>query len=232
MLHLQPRWRKAITTSLLLHVLLVAGSGYLVTRLIAAPPVLEQYIELDLSSAPEPQAFQDNQVAAATSPHLPASQSAPTPTPATVPEQSSTTPVVASTGALSMVAAEVPATGGSNETGTTVPAGPSAGGTASASNGSGSPRGVIAPGILSKTEPSYPSVARQAAQQGTVVLKVQILENGRPGEVSVVRSSGYPLLDDAAVDAVEQWRFIPAKDRSSGRAITCYSTLPVSFRLH
>jgi protein TonB len=230
MLHLQTRWRKAITTSLLIHCLLVAGSGYLVTRLFAAPPVPEQYIELDLSTASEPQAIQDNSLAAAASPQPLESQ--PTSTPAAVTPQTRTTPAVASTGSLAMVAAEIPASGSGSETGTSAPAGPAAGSTASANTDGGSPRGIIAPGILSKTEPTYPSAARQAAQQGTVVLKVQILETGRPGEISIVRSSGSPLLDAAAVDAVEQWRFIPAKDRSSGRAVVCYSTLPISFRLH
>ena len=218
MLHLQTRWRKAITTSLLIHCLLVVGSGYLVTRLFASPPVAEQYIELDLSTAAEPQAIQANTVAAATSPQPPESQ----PAPAAVTQQILTTPAVASTGALAMVSAEVPASTGNGETDSSAPSGQAA----------GSPRSISAPGILSKTEPSYPSAARQAGQQGTVVLKVQILENGRPGEISVVRSSGYSLLDDAAVDAVEQWRFIPAKDRNSGRAVVCYSTLPISFRLH
>jgi protein TonB len=140
-------------------------------------------------------------------------------------------PVVAAAETMSMVSAEVPVPIDSNSA-TSAPAQP-----AISSNIAGNPRGsnkrggVIPPSVLSKTEPAYPHAARQAMMQGTVVLKIQILENGRPGTVSVLRSSGHDILDEAALTAVQQWRFTPAKDRDSGRTVICYSTLPVSFHV-
>jgi protein TonB len=85
---------------------------------------------------------------------------------------------------------------------------------------------------LSQVAPRYPESARQQGIQGTVMLKIQILSNGRPGFVSVYRSSGNGSLDDAAVEAVQQWRFIPSEDRNTGEAITCVTTMPVAFRLN
>ena len=63
------------------------------------------------------------------------------------------------------------------------------------------------------------------------MLKIQILENGRSGYINVYRSSGSDLLDDAAAAAVRQWRFTPAKDRDSGQAVVCDTTIPVVFCL-
>lgn len=117
-----------------------------------------------------------------------------------------------------------PGTGSGSGTGTGSGAGSGTGNKESGDN-------IIPPGILSQVEPDYPEQARQAGQAGTVVPKIQILENGRPGQVSVYHSSGFGLLDAAAADAVRQWRFIPAKERGSGQAVACYTTRPVVFRL-
>ena len=77
--------------------------------------------------------------------------------------------------------------------------------------------------------PEYPLVAREAGWEGTVVLQVEVLPGGTAGAVTVYRSSGYPVLDQAAVKAVKAWRFVPAMDgnfpiRSSVR-------IPVKFDL-
>lgn len=102
--------------------------------------------------------------------------------------------------------------------------------------GSGSGSGIGAgnmygPSVLREVKPQYPEQARQARQEGTVVLRIQILVNGNPGAISVSRSSGYASLDEAAMTAVAKWRFVPAKDAASGRPIACYTTMPVVFRL-
>ena len=62
-------------------------------------------------------------------------------------------------------------------------------------------------------------------------MRIEILANGRSGSIAVFRSSGHEILDDAAITTVEKWRFVPAKDRNSGQAIACYTTIPISFRL-
>jgi outer membrane biosynthesis protein TonB len=46
--------------------------------------------------------------------------------------------------------------------------------------------------------PPYPSEARRRAWEGTVLLLVEILENGRPERITIRQSSGHPILDEAA----------------------------------
>ena len=92
--------------------------------------------------------------------------------------------------------------------------------------------GISHPQILSQVDPTYPEAARLASREGTVLLEVQILENGRTGSVSIKQSSGNELLDESAVSAVYKWRFTPAKEKNTGRAIVCITTVPVVFKLN
>jgi len=92
--------------------------------------------------------------------------------------------------------------------------------------------GILGPQILSQVHPTYPEDARKAGATGKVLLKVQILENGRAGEVNVQQSSGNTSLDQSAVTAVYKWRFTPAKEKNTGRAVVCFTTVPVVFRLN
>jgi periplasmic protein TonB len=81
----------------------------------------------------------------------------------------------------------------------------------------------------SAPKPEYPSSARRLRQEGVVLLTVDVAADGRPASVSVKRSSGVPVLDEAAVGAVRGWRFEPA--RSSGRAVASRVEIPVRFSL-
>jgi protein TonB len=58
---------------------------------------------------------------------------------------------------------------------------------------------------------------------------VEVLPNGRVGEVQVNKSSGYETLDYCAVEAVKKWKFIPAK--KGGAAIPCWVNIPFKFQL-
>ena len=69
---------------------------------------------------------------------------------------------------------------------------------------SGGTRGV---GSLS---PIYPPICRRRGEEGKVMLQWQVLASGRCGWVKVVQSSGYELLDQAAVEAVKNADFHPA----------------------
>jgi TonB family protein len=61
--------------------------------------------------------------------------------------------------------------------------------------------------LISKVEPEYPALARQAGVAGSVVLEVTI---GEDGKVQTVRNrSGHPLLTAAAITAVRQWAYSP-----------------------
>jgi len=77
--------------------------------------------------------------------------------------------------------------------------------------------------------PSYPQLARQNRWEGTVRLRVRLLANGGVEAVTLERSSGYEVLDRAALDGVLQWRFIPAT--RGGVPVSSEVSIPVAFRL-
>ena len=66
---------------------------------------------------------------------------------------------------------------------------------------------VTAASIVTQTRPLYPALARQARIQGNVVLHAIIDKDGKVAQLEVV--SGHPLLVQAALDAVKQWRYRP-----------------------
>jgi len=84
-------------------------------------------------------------------------------------------------------------------------------------------------GMESDRPPVYPEVARRRGQQGRVLLQVNVSANGTPVDVTVAQSSGFASLDDAALRAVEQWRFVPAT--RGGTAVPALAEVPVRFRL-
>ena len=75
----------------------------------------------------------------------------------------------------------------------------------------------------------YPATARRLGIQGTARLRVQVLADGRVGEIVVEASAGHPDLDRAAADAVRQWRFEPA--RRDAEPVAAWVLLPVQFQL-
>jgi protein TonB len=78
--------------------------------------------------------------------------------------------------------------------------------------------------------PVYPEEERLAGHQGRVMLDVQVLVDGSAGSVTVFQGSGYPALDQSALEAVRQWQFKP-KPGPDGRPVTSLLRLPVDFRL-
>lgn len=66
--------------------------------------------------------------------------------------------------------------------------------------------------LARSTPPIYPRVAREEGWEGTVVLRVQLHMDGIPKRVTIKKTSGHEVLDQAAVKAVYRWRFSPAKD--------------------
>ncbi len=66
----------------------------------------------------------------------------------------------------------------------------------------------VARGLLvHEVKPQYPSLARQARIQGTVVLQAVIGKDGTVQNLQVL--SGHPMLNQAALEAVKQWRYKP-----------------------
>lgn len=78
--------------------------------------------------------------------------------------------------------------------------------------------------------PEYPGLSRMRRESGVVVLRVFVTAEGRPGEVRLAQSSGFPRLDRAAVQAVsERWRFKPA--RRGEAPVAEWVQVPLEFRL-
>jgi protein TonB len=68
-------------------------------------------------------------------------------------------------------------------------------------------QGVTAGLVIKKVNPTYPPLARTARVQGSVVLAAVIGKDGSIQNLHVL--SGHPLLTQAALDAVKQWRYKP-----------------------
>ena len=84
------------------------------------------------------------------------------------------------------------------------------------------------PEAISKVAPQYPEAARQASVDGTVMVKALVGKDGRVKDTRIAKS--IPMLDAAAVAAVQQWVFKPAKSRSGPVAV--WIVTPVKFTLH
>lgn len=77
--------------------------------------------------------------------------------------------------------------------------------------------------------PEYPLIARRRGFQGTVVLEVMVDRNGRVGDLKVLKSSGYKVLDRAASASVRDWIFKPAI--KGNEKIEMWVRVPVRFKL-
>jgi protein TonB len=72
--------------------------------------------------------------------------------------------------------------------------------------------------------------ARRMGEQGKVLLKVLVSQDGKAETVKVDTSSGHHKLDQAAIEAVKKWSFVPAK--RSNQPISAYVLVPVNFTLN
>ena len=80
-----------------------------------------------------------------------------------------------------------------------------------------------------QVRPPYPPAARRRGIQGRTLLRVHIETDGRVGDIVVQESTGHAELDRAAVDAVRQWRFEPARNEAG--PVAMWVLIPVEFRL-
>jgi protein TonB len=92
---------------------------------------------------------------------------------------------------------------------------------------------VVAPrfdaAYLKNPAPGYPIEARRRHETGKVYLEVYVNAGGAADRVEIKTSSGYPVLDRAAKDAVQMWRFVPA--RQGGQAVSARVIVPIVFNL-
>lgn len=82
---------------------------------------------------------------------------------------------------------------------------------------------------LHNPAPEYPEAAMDRGLEGKVLMKVHVQPNGKPDTINVTKSSGYSILDDAAVRTVKQWSFVPAMRGKT--PIAGWVTVPIAFNL-
>lgn len=86
---------------------------------------------------------------------------------------------------------------------------------------------VQRPRLVHHTKPLYPSLAKEAYIQGTVRLVGIITTDGCVKDLRVL--SGHPLLQEAALHAVKQWRYEPIE--VNGRRVEVVTPIDVVFQL-
>ncbi len=81
----------------------------------------------------------------------------------------------------------------------------------------------------SNPPPKYPRTARIRGYQGNVMLDVLVNKNGTVGDLKVIKSSGYPLLDRAAKSSVKNWLFEPGM--IGKEKVKMWVRVPIRFEL-
>lgn len=82
---------------------------------------------------------------------------------------------------------------------------------------------------LDNPKPAYPHVSRKFKEEGRVVLRVQVAANGLPIDVALHAGSGSERLDQAALEAVRRWKFVPA--RLGNEPVAASVLVPIVFSL-
>ena len=82
---------------------------------------------------------------------------------------------------------------------------------------------------LSNPAPQYPRISRRLGEEGSVLLRVLVAQSGDANTVEVEKGSGSDRLDEAALEAVKKWKFIPAK--RNNQPISAYVLVPIKFSL-
>lgn len=82
---------------------------------------------------------------------------------------------------------------------------------------------------LKNPAPEYPHMAQRRGWEGTVLLRVEVLPSGRPGQIQIQKSSGRDALDAAALAAVKRWSFVPAKQGDVAQL--GWVSVPIDFKL-
>ncbi len=77
--------------------------------------------------------------------------------------------------------------------------------------------------------PHYPEIARRRGYEGKTLLKVKVLENGKAGKIEIEESSGFKVLDTAALRSVRGWTFVPGT--INGKRTEQWIRVPIKFVL-
>ncbi|WP_303785672.1 energy transducer TonB [Azovibrio restrictus] len=82
---------------------------------------------------------------------------------------------------------------------------------------------------LHNPKPPYPLLARRRGVEGKVLLKVQVSAAGLAEQVQIAQSSGHDSLDEAALNTVRTWRFVPAQRGDT--PVAAAVLVPITFKL-
>lgn len=78
-------------------------------------------------------------------------------------------------------------------------------------------------------EPEYPAIAKSRGWQGKVKLRVRVSAGGAISNIEIEQTSGHEILDEAAIETVKKYQFIPAKQGDT--AVACAVIVPITFRI-
>jgi protein TonB len=79
------------------------------------------------------------------------------------------------------------------------------------------------------TPPEYPAISRRMGEEGKLILRVELDENGHIDNAKVLNSSGYERLDAAALSAVKSWQCNPSL--RDGQPVRAVALQPFNFVL-
>lgn len=82
---------------------------------------------------------------------------------------------------------------------------------------------------LNNPPPPYPPLSKRLGEQGRVMVRVHISADGIATRAEVQKSSGFPRLDDTAVQTVLRWRYVPGKRAGVPEAM--WYSVPINFVL-
>jgi periplasmic protein TonB len=85
------------------------------------------------------------------------------------------------------------------------------------------------PAYRANPSPEYPAIARRRGYEGTVLVEVLVSRDGRVGDLRLSQSSGYPVLDQAAMLSIKKWLFEPATVNQE--KVEMWVKVPVRFHL-
>lgn len=81
----------------------------------------------------------------------------------------------------------------------------------------------------SQPKPRYPMVSRRLGEEGTVIVKGCVEENGSIKNIKIINGSGYKRLDAEAIETVKRWTF-SNRNQKNKKTISCYK-IPIKFVL-
>jgi TonB family protein len=103
-------------------------------------------------------------------------------------------------------------------------------------DGDGSPSGRTegsgegaGPTVVHQVPPVYSVASQRAHEQGTVIVRVFVDAHGVPSQIRLVQSSGFPRLDQSALEAVKRYRYAPPAQEA--QAAQSWATARVEFDL-